>query len=236
MDKILVDACNQIGVKINETQVSQFMKYKDLLLSWNEKMNLTAITDDREVLLKHFADSVSLLPFIDLKGKNVIDVGTGAGFPGLPIKIACPEANLTLLDSLNKRINFLETVVSEIGLSNVTCIHSRAEDGGQNKDYREKFDVCVSRAVANLSVLSEYCLPFIKVGGCFVSLKGPDAKPEVIEAMKAIETLGGEIDIVEKVEIPFTDIVHTLVMIKKVRQTPNKYPRKSGKISKNPIK
>lgn len=235
MDKILIEACEKLGVELDARQVSQFMKYKDLLLEWNEKINLTAITDEKEILLKHFADSVSVLPFIDIKGKDVIDVGTGGGFPGVPLKIACPLANVTLLDSLNKRINFLKEVVSELGLSNVSCVHSRAEDGGQDLNYREKFDVCVSRAVANLAVLTEYCLPFIKVGGTFVSLKGPDAKPEVIQAQNAIDVLGGQIDIVEKVKIPFTDINHTLIMIKKVRQTPSKYPRKSGKISKSPI-
>ena len=140
MDKILIDACEKLGVTLDDKQVSQFMKYKKVLLEWNEKMNLTAITDDREVLLKHFADSVSLLPFINAKNKAVIDVGTGAGFPGVPVKIAEPSINLTLLDSLNKRINFLEEVKKQLSLENVTCIHSRAEDGGQDKNLREKFD------------------------------------------------------------------------------------------------
>ena len=236
MDKILIDACTKLNVNIDENMLAQFMKYKELLLEWNEKINLTAITEDREILLKHFADCVSLVPFINLNNKSVIDVGTGAGFPGIPVKIVSPSIKLTLLDSLNKRITFLSEVVSSLGLNDVSCVHSRAEDGGQNVEFREKFDVCVSRAVADLSILSEYCLPFIKTGGTFISLKGPDAKQEVINALKAIEVLGGEIENVEKIEIPFTDIVHTLVMIKKVRQTPMKYPRKSGKVSKNPIK
>lgn len=236
MDKILIDACTKLNVNIDENMLAQFMKYKELLLEWNEKINLTAITEDREILLKHFADCVSLVPFINLNNKSVIDVGTGAGFPGIPVKIVSPSIKLTLLDSLNKRINFLSEVVSSLGLNDVSCVHSRAEDGGQNVEFREKFDVCISRAVADLSILSEYCLPFVKTGGTFISLKGPDAKQEVINALKAIEVLGGEIENVEKIEIPFTDIVHTLVMIKKVRQTPMKYPRKSGKVSKNPIK
>jgi len=236
MYKILNDACLELGVELDDFKISQFVKYKELLLYWNEKMNLTAITDEKDILLKHFVDSVSLVPFFDFDGKKVIDVGTGAGFPGIPIKIVKPSVELTLLDSLKKRISFLENVVSEIGLSSVKCVHSRAEDGGQNKDFREKFDICVSRAVAKLSVLSEYCLPFVKNGGCFISLKGPEVKGEIENAGKAIEILGGKIDTVKKIEIPFTDIKHTLIMIKKVRQTSIKYPRKSGRISKNPIK
>lgn len=235
MDKILMDSFGELGVDIDSLQVSKFMKYKDMLLLWNEKMNLTAITDEREVILKHFADSVSLVPFIDFENKKVIDVGSGAGFPGIPIKIVKPSISLTLLDSLNKRINFLFNVVSEIELSDVECIHLRAEDGGRMEGLRENFDICVSRAVANLAVLSEYCLPFVKNGGYFVSLKGPDAGEEILNAEKAVEILGGVIEEVKTVDIPFTDITHTLIMIKKVRQTPFKYPRKSGKISKNPI-
>ncbi len=236
MDKILEEACLRLGVKIDESQISQFFKYMELLISWNEKINLTAITEKNEILLKHFADSVSLIPFTDVRNKDVIDVGTGAGFPGIPIKIAEPSAKVTLLDSLNKRVNFLREVVSELSLADVKCIHSRAEEGGKKPEFRERFDVCVSRAVANLAVLSEYCMPFVKVGGVFVSLKGPNAGSEINDAEKAINILGGEISFVKKVEIPFTDIVHSLVMIKKVRQTPSIYPRKPSKISKNPIK
>lgn len=236
MDKILADACEKMGVSLDNSQICDFFKYMELLLLWNQKMNLTAITEPKEILLKHFADSVSLLPFVDLKNKSVVDVGTGAGFPGIPLKIAQPSFNITLIDSLNKRINFLQTVIDEISLSDAICVHSRAEDAGQNISFREKFDVCVSRAVARLNILSEYCLPFVKEGGVFVSLKGPDINLEIEEAEKAIHILGGTIEKIEKINIPFTDINHTLIIIKKVRQTPFKYPRKSGKISKNPIK
>lgn len=236
MDKILIDACDELGVKIDEKKVSQFFKYMEMIIEWNKKFNLTAITEPKEILLKHFADSVSLIPFIDIKEKKVIDVGTGAGFPGIPIKIIEPSIKLTLLDSLKKRVNFLQNAVDVIPLNDTECIHIRAEDGGKNEKFREKFDVCVSRAVADLTVLSEYCIPFVKKGGVFISLKGPDAKEETERAEKAIEVLGGKTDSVNKVKIPFTDIIHTLIIIKKVRQTPSIYPRKPGKISKNPIK
>lgn len=236
MNKLLIDACKNFGIELDSLKVSQFLKYMELMLLWNEKINLTAITQEKEIILKHFADSVSLLKFIDLKGKSFIDVGTGAGFPGIPLKIAEPSAKVTLIDSLNKRINFLNTVISEISLSDIICIHTRAEEGGKNPDLREKFDVCVSRAVSELSVLAEYCLPFVKVGGTFVSFKGPDIKNELDNGKKSIDILGGEVETIENVKIPFTDIKHSLIMIKKVRQTPVKYPRKSGKASKSPIK
>lgn len=237
IEKLLYESLKTLSIEINENQIKQFMLYKDLLLEWNEKMNLTAITEDRDVIQKHFVDCVSIASKIDIpENINVIDVGTGAGFPGIPVKIAFPKMNITLLDSLNKRINFLEEVVKNLGLKNVNCVHSRAEDGGQNSEYREKYDMCISRAVANLAVLSEYCLPFVKVGGSFVSLKGPDVEEELKEGKKAIEKLGGEIVKTEKIAIPDSDIIHSLVIIKKVRQTPKQYPRKAGKVTKNPIK
>ncbi len=237
IEKLLYESLKTLGIEINENQIKQFILYKDLLLEWNEKMNLTAITEDRDVIQKHFVDCVSIASKIDIpENINVIDVGTGAGFPGIPVKIAFPKMNITLLDSLNKRINFLEEVVKNLGLENVNCVHSRAEDGGQNLEYREKYDMCISRAVANLAVLSEYCLPFVKVGGSFVSLKGPDVEEELKEGKKAIEKLGGEIVKTEKIAIPDSDIIHSLVIIKKVRQTPKQYPRKAGKVTKNPIK
>ena len=183
---LLRDCCEQMGVSLGEKETEQFMTYLSLLLEWNEKMNLTAITEPREVVLKHFADCLSLVPCMEWRdGMRVIDVGTGAGFPGIPVKIACPEIELTLLDSLQKRIGFLQEVGSQLGLEGVHYVHSRAEDGGQNPQYREGFDLCVSRAVANLSVLAEYCLPFLKVGGRLAALKGPDAAAEAEQAEEA---------------------------------------------------
>lgn len=235
LEQLLYESCKKINVELNEKQISQFMDYKDMLLEWNEKMNLTAITDEREIMLKHFADCLMICSDLDLDGKKVIDVGTGAGFPGVPVKIACPGAQMTLLDSLNKRINFLKELSEKLGLENVDCVHMRAEDGGSDKNLRESFDLCISRAVANLAVLSEYCLPFVKVGGTFISMKGPDVEEEVNEAKKAIKVLGGEIKAIKKMEIPETDIVHSLIFIEKVKPTPAKYPRKAGKAKKEPI-
>lgn len=236
LEELLFKSCGKIDVKLDEKQIGQFMAYKDLLLEWNEKMNLTAITDEREIMLKHFADCLMLCPETDaLGGKTVIDVGTGAGFPGVPLKIVRPELEVTLLDSLNKRITFLNEVVSGLGLEKVKCLHLRAEDGGADKNLREKFDLCVSRAVADLSVLSEYCLPFVKVGGYFISMKGPDVSEEIERAKKAVKILGGSIEEIKKTAIPGTDIVHSLVIIKKAKPTPPKYPRKAGKAKKEPI-
>lgn len=236
MKTLLKNACNELNLKIDDNQIDQFLKYKQLLLEWNEKINLTAITDDKEIILKHFVDCLTVCKFIDFNNKTFIDVGTGAGFPALPIKIFCKSSAPTLLDSLNKRINFLKTVGNELNLQNITYIHSRAEDAGQDISFREKYDFCVSRAVANLSVLAEFDLPFVKVGGYFIALKGPLLDNEIIDANKAITTLGGIIEKVETIKIPFTDIEHKLVFIKKLRQTPKQYPRKAGKVSRNPIK
>lgn len=235
LEELLYESCKKINVELDENQIKQFMDYKDMLLEWNEKMNLTAITDERDIMLKHFADCLVICSGRDFSGKRMIDVGTGAGFPGVPVKIACPGAEMTLLDSLNKRINFLKELTARLGLENVDCIHARAEDGGADKALRESFDYCISRAVANLAVLSEYCLPFVKTGGMFISMKGPEVEDEVQEAKKAIKVLGGEITEISKLEIPGTDIVHSLVMIKKVKPTPARYPRKAGKAKKEPI-
>ncbi len=237
MKELLNKAAQQLNISLSEEQLQQFLRYKELLLEWNEKMNLTAITDEKEIMLKHFVDCISVLSvYIPKEGAKLIDVGTGAGFPGIPLKIAMPSLKVTLLDSLNKRINFLNELTLDLGLKDVECIHSRAEESGKNKLYREKFDVCVSRAVANLAVLAEYCLPFVKVGGEFISLKGPDVEEELNASKNAIKILGGEIIKVEVLNIPFTDINHSIVTIKKVRQTPPKYPRKAGTATKEPIK
>ncbi|WP_250278152.1 16S rRNA (guanine(527)-N(7))-methyltransferase RsmG [[Clostridium] colinum] len=236
MKNLLKNACNELSLNINDNQIDNFLKYKNILLEWNEKINLTAITDEKEIILKHFVDCLSVCKFVDFNNKTFIDVGTGAGFPALPIKIFCQSSIPTLLDSLNKRINFLKTVGDELNLQNITYIHSRAEDAGQDINFREKYDFCVSRAVANLSVLAEFDLPFVKFGGYFIALKGPLLDSEIVDAKKAIATLGGNIEKIESVKIPFTNIEHKLVFIKKIRQTPKQYPRKAGKVSKNPIK
>ena len=235
--KLLKESCEEMGVSLDEKQIDQFMQYLSLLLEWNEKMNLTAITEKRDVVLKHFADCLSLVPAVEWKaGMKVIDVGTGAGFPGIPVKIACPEVEMTLLDSLQKRIGFLQEVGSQLGLEGVQYIHSRAEDGGQSAEHREQYDLCVSRAVANLAVLAEFCLPFVKVGGMLAALKGPDAEAELEQAKGALAKLGGKLVKIQDVTIPSTDLSHKLVFIEKTTATPKQYPRKAGKINKNPLK
>lgn len=223
------------GYPLSEEQLSQFSDYADMLSEWNQKMNLTAITEPFEVAAKHFADSLFGLSFIG-EHASVIDVGTGAGFPGIPLKIAHPGISLTLLDSLNKRLTFLNAVVAELKLSDTTTIHSRAEDGAAKKSLlRERFDVSVSRAVSQLNVLSEYCLPYVKVGGVFLAYKGGDVEEELDAAKNAISLLGGEINDVFRYTIPQTDIAHSIIVIKKMRPTPEKYPRLQGKISKQPL-
>lgn len=232
MSDILKEGSKKLGIDLSDAQIDTLIKYKELLVEWNEKINLTAITDDFGVYTKHFLDSLTTLLTDKVKG-DVIDVGTGAGFPGLVLKIAKPEINLTLLDSLNKRINFLKEVSSEMGLEGIEFIHARAEDGARRE--REKFDTVVSRAVANMTVLAELCLPFVKVGGYFLALKGPMAEEELANAKRAIKILGGEIEDIFSAEIPFTDLSHKIIIIKKVRQTPMQYPRKAGIPSKTPI-
>ncbi len=227
-----------IGIKLSDKQYEQFDQYYELLVEWNSFMNLTGITDYEEVLLKHYVDSLVL--HIEEIGHNndnisLIDVGTGAGFPGLPLKIAHPQLNVVLLDSLNKRVKFLNQVIEDLGLEGIQAIHSRAEDGGRNKNLREQFDISVSRAVANLSTLSEYNLPFVKVGGYFVAYKSGDVDDEVKNAANAVKQLGGVIERIDKFKLPYSDIERSLVFIKKIKNTPGRYPRKAGLPGKEPI-
>ena len=234
--ELLVNGARELGVELSEKQVEQFMMYKELLQEWNEKMNLTAITEDVEVITKHFLDCMTVNNALDMsEKKTVIDIGTGAGFPGLVIKIAFPHLKVTLVDSLKKRLTFLETVINELGLKDVTCVHSRAEDLGKNKAYREHFDICASRAVANLAVLSEYTLPFVKVGGYLIALKGQKLDEELEQGKKAVQILGGQLDEVVHTGVPFTDLDHKIAKIKKVKTTAAKYPRKAGEPTKAPL-
>lgn len=218
---------------LNDVQLDKFDKYAKFLVEWNEKINLTAITEPNDICIKHFFDSLLLLDAIEVqKNSTMIDVGTGAGFPSIPCKIVRDDVNLILIDSLNKRINFLKELSNELDIS-TTCIHSRAEDGGKKEELREKFDFATARAVAHLRELSEYCLPFVKVGGYFVALKGYEIEEELEESKKAIKLLGGKIIEVKKYE---EENKRAIIIIKKISQTPTKYPRISVKIKKQPIK
>ena len=220
--------------KLDDEMLQRFEIYFKLLVEWNEKMNLTAITDEHGVAVKHFADSRTLYNFVDVKKASIIDVGTGAGFPGVVLKIARPDIKLTLLDSLNKRLTFLNTVLNDTGLD-AELVHSRAEEGGKNKLYREKFDIAVSRAVARLNVLCEYCLPYVKVGGLFAAMKGPNADEELDGAENALKLLGGKVEKVHKFNLPCDEGERTIIVIKKVKPTPKQYPRISGKIKSQPL-
>ena len=234
---MLVKGAEDLGVSLDETACSRFMTYQKLLLEWNEKMNLTAITEEKEIIIKHFLDSISLLAYLDMKeNTSLLDLGTGAGFPGLPLLIARPDFSLSLLDSLQKRLTFLQQVSQALELPSVSCLHGRAEDLGKDPLYRESFDICVSRAVAPFPILCEWCLPFVRVGGLFAAMKGPDVVKELSQTERAVEVLGGEIKSMKKVTLPFSDITHTIIFIKKLRQTPTQYPRKPGVAKKNPIK
>lgn len=231
MREILENGFSELGLSVDSSRIDKLIRYSELLTEWNNKINLTAICDKEGIATKHFLDSATVLLTGFVDGK-VIDVGTGAGFPGLVLKILKPEIELTLLDSLNKRLNFLKAVTDEIGAS-AELVHARAEDGGRT--HRAQFDTVVSRAVANLTVLSELCLPFLKVGGYFLALKGPLADEEIEDAKRAIYILGGELTGIFETKIPQTDLNHKIIIIKKVRQTPQQYPRKPGIVSKNPI-
>ena len=224
------------GILLSERQREQFLRYYEMLVEWNGRMNLTAITEYQDVLKKHFVDSLSLTKVYDLRqNSSIIDVGTGAGFPGLALKIAFPGLKVTLLDSLNKRIQFLDAVIGELGIQGVETVHGRAEDFAKPGKLRESFDLCMSRAVANLSTLSEYCLPFVKKGGLFVAYKSEKAASEIEEAEKAISLLGGKIKERAEFTLPDSDIYRSLFVIEKTKATPGKYPRKAGLPSKEPL-
>lgn len=229
----------ELNITLTDEQIEQFLQYYEMLVEKNKVMNLTGITEYEEVIQKHFLDSLSLIrviPDIASQKLTVIDLGTGAGFPGIPLKIAFPELEITLMDSLNKRILFLQEVIDALGLKKVSAVHGRAEEMASNATDRQQYDLCVSRAVSNLAVLTEYCLPFVKKGGLFVSYKSADSDAEIQEGKKAISILGGKLTSVDKFQLPDSDLRRALVCIKKVKDTPKKYPRKAGTPAKLPLK
>lgn len=225
---------NKINIEISDKQIEKFFDYMNLLLEWNEKINLTAITEPEDIILKHFVDCATILKYIKDEDK-IIDIGTGAGFPGIPLKILNEKLDITLMDSLNKRINFLNEIINKLDLKNIVAIHARAEESARNKGYREKFDIATSRAVANLSTLSEYMLPFVKKNGMVISMKGSNIEEEVKNAKKAIKILGGEIEKIDNFNLANTNNIRNIITIKKVVKTPKEFPRKAGKPSKEPI-
>lgn len=242
MEQLFVDCMDkslgEIGVSLDRVQMEQFFRYYELLIEWNKVMNLTAITEMEDVVVKHFIDSISLVNGIQKLPEvsaTMIDVGTGAGFPGIPLKIAFPELSVTLLDSLNKRVNFLNEVIGQLGLERIVAVHGRAEDFGRNLKYRERFDFCVSRAVASVSTLAEYCLPFVKVGGYFVPYKSGKIDEELEMGKGALKVLGGEMEDVVKFQLAGTEMERSFVMVRKVMGTPGRFPRKAGVPSKEPL-
>lgn len=235
--QIMNSACLDVQLDFNDSTYNKFIQYKDMIKEWNEKINLTAITEDEQIIKKHFIDCIKILKFSPLKeARSIIDIGTGAGFPGIPIKLVKPDIKMILLDSLNKRINFLNEVISKLELKEITTIHGRAEDFSRKIEYRQSIDVAVSRAVANLAVLSELCIPYVKVGGYFVAMKGPSVEEEIKEGEAAVSILGGKIEDIIEIEIEDSDLKHNLVVIKKVRETPKAYPRKAGTAARKPLK
>lgn len=233
---IFIRDLDSLGISLSDKQIHQFLLYYEMLVEKNKVMNLTAITEYPEVVKKHFVDSLALVKAYDLTGdKKLLDLGTGAGFPGIPLKIAFPNLKITLLDSLNKRINFLLDVIEELELDEIEAVHGRAEDYANKADYREQFDLCVSRAVANLATLSEYCLPFVKVGGFFIPYKSEKVSEELLQAQNAIKLLGGEVEDEISFLLPDSDISRNFVKINKKKPTHGRYPRKAGLPSKEPL-
>ena len=233
METLLKELAKKINIDLSDEMIEKFFLYKKLLLEWNEKINLTAITEETEILIKHFIDSLTIEKYISV-GAKIIDVGTGAGFPGIPLKIVRPDIEVTLLDSLNKRINFLNEIIKECKLENITAIHGRAEEIANNPKYREKFDFSTARAVANIATLSELCTPFLKVGGYFICMKA-DATEEMKNAKNALEILGMKQEKIENIILPNIDAGRTIILYKKEKNTPKKYPRKPGTPAKEPL-
>ena len=236
MSRIFESKLKELGITLNDTQKQQFDKFYELLIEWNQVMNLTGITEYEEVNEKHFIDSLSIVKAVDMDSVvTVIDIGTGAGFPGIPLKIAFPHLKMVLLDSLNKRVQFLNTVIDTLELTDIETIHGRAEDFAKQTQYREQFDLCVSRAVANLATLSEYCIPYVKQEGMFIPYKSGEIEEELQNSKKAVHVLGGKIEDVIKFQLPGTEIGRSFVKIRKVQNTAKKYPRKSGLPGREPI-
>jgi 16S rRNA (guanine527-N7)-methyltransferase len=237
MNNVLTEKVKELSILLNDKQIQQFEQYYNILVEWNKVMNLTAITEYEEVVEKHFLDSLTIVNAIHVeKIETLIDVGTGAGFPGIPLKIAFPHLKVTLLDSLNKRIKFLNEVIDLLELNDIKAIHGRAEDYAKQAEYREQYDICVSRAVANLATLSEYCLPYVKVDGLFVPYKSGEIDEELKSSEKAVSILGGKVEEVVKFQLPGTDIGRSFVKIHKIKETKKKYPRKAGMPTKEPLK
>ncbi|KNF07288.1 ribosomal RNA small subunit methyltransferase G [Gottschalkia purinilytica] len=232
----LKSGIEELNISIDNEKIDKFNIYKELLKDWNDKINLTAITDDKEIDIKHFLDSISIFKTNKLQGsKKIIDIGTGGGFPGVPIKIVNEEAEVVLLDGLNKRLKFLDEVIDKLNLKGITTLHGRAEEYSRKEEYREVFDIAVSRAVASLNTLSEYCIPFVKVDGYFIAMKGPDVEEEIKGSKNAIKLLGGKIEDKIDIKLPHSDITHNLLVIRKISHTPTKYPRGGGKPKKKPL-
>lgn len=233
--KIMTLYATKLNIEFTEEQLEKFYQYMNLLLEWNEKINLTAIVEPKEVILKHFIDSLTINKYLK-ENSTLADVGTGAGFPGIPLKILRPDIKITLVDSLNKRINFLNDVIEKLNLENIVTVHSRIEDFGKNKNYREKFDYVTARAVANLAVLSEYLIPIAKIGGKCVCMKGSNVEDEITSAKNAISVLGGKLERVDEFKLPDSDISRNVIVLGKVKNTPARFPRKAGMPSKEPLK
>ena len=231
---LMIEYGKEIDIMFTEEQLKQFYQYMNLLIEWNEKINLTAIVEPKEIILKHFIDSLTITKYIG-KNQSVIDIGTGAGFPGIPLKIVRKDLKITLLDSLNKRIHFLDEVIKDLALENIDTVHARIEEYAKNKNYRETYNIATSRAVANLTTLSEYMLPMVRINGMAICMKGSEISEEISKSKNSIKLLGGEISKIEEFALPKSDYKRNLILIEKARQTPSKYPRKPGMPSKEPL-